>query len=1794
VVPISLAGAPSEQVAPLATAAGTPGAQGAAAAGSFLFRGPEVLYLSHTALSGVAGAASGVPPLAPAAPVATTTGPATVATAPPGAPTPAPAVPHPGAPVGAAVPLTPGVPQPIATLWPDLPDSFKLGVRGAADVDGVLYLFKGGRYVRADGSVPPADLNGVAGWPQTPAWKDGVVDLVGSGRGDGRVLLVRGGEYLEVDLARPAPGVVAGPAPLGAAFGGAFLAALQAPGGADAVLFGGATAAHGGPWVFQGPAVAGFDSAGAGGVRQWRSYVAHHFSPLWPATWNPVLAQAPSGRVGDLWAATPEGAILHHDGGGWTQTEGLATSVAAGADGSAYCVGVDLAQHNLYRWDEGSGSWGTVLQEAPTLVQVAVGTADQVLVRDAGNAVHQLQGTQLRAVPAMGAAVHIAANADGTVWGCDGIQPAAFRLIPEATAPPDALAAAGAVHKVASTGFGEAYLLVGEGAGAQPYRYDSPYVFKTSRPYPLSDNGIETGLGNLYVTVTDGAPGGPGGTSYVVALDVHTGQEVSRSGASPPETVYTKPVFDPLHEVVIVSPYAPGTAAGSPQLLGLDARDLTRVRWTISTEGGVAIAGPPTLQGTRLSFTDDRATVCMYDTGEAPDGTPVHRWTYALPVIPVGEYRLPQPVVSGDRVYAAWWTYDTSNQQQRLYLVTLDAATGAGPAGGPAAFTAIDAATASGRTFWFGILGGYTPTLAQVADGNQTRAVLFVNGGNTVWRIDVGAPNPARSYHLTGNQSLVTSGLAYGAGGLWFGDGAGTFYGLDDAMQPLPPTPLPLGGTAGDGAQIATTPVVYEGAPGGPVVFLGVFRPDRPAGLLAYDPATGHTVATATGRTSLTALSPAVADGVLYAGGGWSGDGTGTGVVAQVLGIRVDEAVQGLRDFVAESALLQDFDAAPAGQAQPANPQGTARYQTHLTVLDDARAPRPRTTVKVWADAPTALLINGTAFRVGPGDAQFAAAQTGPDGVVTIVSGAVAGTGAGAAPVSAAADVAAVPLRVWAPFMDPYERLVVFPDREFHNRLATTHATPAGQSGADDPTRINLSTAQSYGPLQRGGAPSGPSLFTPGERQQQPPQPQQVAQAIQTMTTATAGFPAGGASATAGRAASRGGAGAGAAWVRRETDTPGAAGRYLAYDDLPGARYSPVNTPSPRPVAVVQPAGLTYSGDDAGAAPPAYRPLTPAAAAAAIDALQGTPWEQSPQAPPHIRAAALAGARRGALGAGVGSWWSDFWDWLKGAAARITHFIVSVAEEVYVGIRYVVGTIVYVFKQVVHAVEEVAHAIGALFVALAKAIEKVLEALSVLFHFGEIVKTHTLIKNELLNRINGVPGNPAYPGLAAVVKGTVVPKVDGAFKDAAAGAAGALNALADRIGGAAPVGGMRGGGSTAHTTFSVGPRSGGAPSSLAVQGTWGLHKVTSGARAGAGSTSAGVRAAPGVRPGASAPAGALAAFYKGFAADVGAGGTLAGQWQTVRAGFEALHSGGDAGDFLKRGLAELLRALALLVDGILVVANAFVDGLLGLIDDLVALLFDAQSGLLTRELDIPVLSWLYEQLFGAPLTVLDVLMLVVAIPVTVIWRIVEGQWPSQSFGAAGATGGLGAGASGLVSLLSEADAVFSIALGFFAAGVDVWGLEAPPGVAWLSRLALGCSVVISGLSIPQLTAAAPSVYDWLDWGLSLAVGSVNALGVVTVEDPLSSAGLTALGSFLVAFLSTAQLCAFVAQFMNAPPPDALGDAALGLSLATAVPGIVNFVKLAGLPASAVVALVDVAMGFVAATVQLLLELESRP
>ena len=287
---------------------------------------------------------------------------------------------------------------------------------------------------------------------------------------------------------------------------------------------------------------------------------------------------------------------------------------------------------------------------------------------------------------------------------------------------------------------------------------------------------------------------------------------------------------------------------------------------------------------------------------------------------------------------------------------------------------------------------------------------------------------------------------------------------------------------------VRSTPVLYKDPQGGVTVLFGVFDPTGtlPSGLWGYDPANRNIASVATGITYVNVLSPSVTNGVIWAGG--------TAVVAkgdvpsQVFGIRVDELPQALRDFIIESQLMQDPDpSATGGSTDPSNPipPSVARYHTHLTVVDDLKAPRPHEPVKIWADKPdTVITVDGQPFTVGPGDTQYAAVKTGLDGSLVIVSNAT--------------DLFASALRVWASFMDPYERIVVNPDQEFHARVTTAH----GNTNDDDPDKVNLQTAHNY---------NGQPLFTSDEKSQG--QPQNCADAVGQMNKGV-GLSGGGSKAT--------------------------------------------------------------------------------------------------------------------------------------------------------------------------------------------------------------------------------------------------------------------------------------------------------------------------------------------------------------------------------------------------------------------------------------------------------------------------------------------------------------------------------------------------------------------------------------------------------------------------------------------------------------------------------------------------------
>ena len=616
-----------------------------------------------------------------------------------------------------------------------------------------------------------------------------------------------------------------------------------------------------------------------------------------------------------------------------------------------------------------------------------------------------------------------------------------------------------------------------------------------------------------------------------------------------------------------------------------------------------------------------------------------------------------------------------------------------------------------------------------------------------------------------------------------------------------------------------------------------------------------------------------------------------------------------------------------------------------------------------------------------------------------------------------------------------------------------------------------------------------------------------------------------------------------------------------------------MNVAANRAAVVLQTTGFSYSSDNTGALAPKFSMLNPAAATMAIDALDGTDWSTSAFAPQHVQAAAAAAAVGGQRLLG-GDFWTDFWDWLKGAVATVTHVIVSVAEDIYAGIRVIANGVAHVFNVIITGIEQVANAIGAFFIELGHLIEELIEALSVLFQFGHIIDTHNLIKTELLNRINGVAGNSNYPGFAALIQSWVVTPVNTFFETGEQTISTWLDSMANALGGT-PANGLAGGGSTVHSAFTATPGGGGTSSSTATQSNWALQKFSGGYGSTSQSATASSSSGPRLLDADDPIATAFTTFFNSLTDDP----VLSNQWQQVKTGGQGLANATSAADFIKQGIAELLRILAGLIDGVLAVTKGLVDALLGVITALVDTMFGG-NGLLVAPLDIPVLSWLYQLLFGEPLTILNAGLLLVSIPLTIIWRIIKGQWPSESL--ATTPGALG---STLAPVWQEffdiISGVFSFILGFVFAVGDAKGAGSVP-VLW-GRVGLAFSMLSSACSVPSYNKDTPTVLDWTSWALSLTGGLLNILGSVNFS-AATSTGVTELGPALLLAVSGLQMMVLGLMFdpaYNEVPPDPVSNAELGINIAAQLAGLINPLKLTSEIGAIIVAAVDFIMGIAA-------------
>lgn len=1676
-------------------------------------------------------------------------------------------------------------PTPIATTWPNLPDTFKLGVDGAASINGQLVLIKGGLYVPAAGGAVKK-LSDMANWPQTANWADGLIDAVyykPAGTVD-VFYLIRNGECIAANF--QSASITQGPQPVSTILPASLnstsidAAALWADG--IAFFFQGSTfvaTSQNASIQFAGPLYIG---AGVGMYDSFNTLDQKAFTL--PTQWFPALNHAPSGRAGGLWAAATNNTILQHDGERWNLMPGAGSSVAVGQDNSVFVVGTDA---NLYRWN-GTGYDALGGPGAP-LAQVSAGDAQHVWVRDTSNNVHRYQNNAFN-LQSLGAGVpaptHIAANADGTIWHCNSSNPNAYRLITEATSPSDTINVMGGgvvagVSKVATTGYGTAYCATSGPSGAQLYRYNAPYVFKSANAYSLFNrDGIVTGLGRVFMVAQTNlnTPNAPIQSS-LVALDAHTGAEIVRTPALPSGWQYSDVTFDPLLELIYVgtAPADNSDAQSQSQLLALDARTLNTVWSFTQTSGGSIVRGidsAPGLQGTLLAFGDRSGNLIVLDTQQAlsqsQQGQPIvelTEWSVSFTLFTSPGYiRMPTPVFMTDHVYGAIYNIpfnqnpSAATMQSSVYTHNTRSFLFDETAGLPdVTGNQEDLLTVMRRPAV--IVTGYHPALPEtpMLAVNHYSSIAVVDPTNSVPTQTFVLPSGYISTGLTvddgmraGQQLSTTPDLS--ALRLWFCDSLGNLWalglGANNQWTPQNSTPRQIQTSIYQSA----TPVLHKDPAGGATVLLGMLSIGANTNMLyGFDPDTGNLATLPTGQTSILALSKPTKSGVVYAGGidlsNLNNVPNASASVPQIFGIRIDTLLQGLRDFIADSQMMQDPDPnAPGGDlTDPSNPipPSRARYQTHITLVDNdplnpgATTALPFEPVKIWADQPTTIAVNGNTYDIGPGDADCAHVATGGDGTLVITSGYLASNDA--------PDLYATTLRLWAGFMNPYERVVVHPDYEFHVRVSQAHAN----AGDDNPDKPNLITAKSYAATKN--TPTPAPLFNAGEVSAG--QPQNCANAIAQMRSGV-GF---GTSTNSAQALLRRHAaqtsGAKSAPVSTQTTQ-----RYVAYTDTLGMGYHPDNAATTRPVAVVQPTGMTFikpQGQPTSAA--ALTTTSWSSAQSSIDALPAPaanpPW-------------ASAGALSAVTPMVARNIFTDFWNWLKNAietaVVEITHVIVSVANDVMVGIRLLVNGVEHVFKAVVKVLDDIASVIGALFNMLLKLVEDVIAVLGWFFEFGEFIKTHNALKTELLGRINQF-----NTSLVSGIKSAV----DSFFTEGETAIAGFFDTIRSQFGNQA-VEQQQKMGSTPHTALTVNASAGGT-SNQSVQGMWATQKLKSGMAGNAGTSSlAAVQTLGDTDP--------FTTFLDGFVASLTGNGTLAAVFNQFKSDATKLLSPKSAKQFLATLMSTLLDIIEAVLVGALALGQALVDGLLDALPSVLDALFGPQ-GLLTAQLNIPVLSWLYDKLFGEPLTFTNVVFLVTAIPVTLIYRIGYGMWPSSDPSQMNATGAQAPAfnfkALARVIGFFGGIAAFAVGIANFFVDIDADGDKS------FAQLGATISTLLAAASFPIADIKNLNRYEIAGFGIGICVAIFGIVGVISFKNTDTQKFMDKFVPILLCFMNIALLGVIITGQVKFPG----SEAAFIAGLLSTFPGIVNPLKLTKVEALVmIVGAVDVLAGIVICALNLVL------
>ena len=332
------------------------------------------------------------------------------------------------------------------------------------------------------------------------------------------------------------------------------------------------------------------------------------------------------------------------------------------------------------------------------------------------------------------------------------------------------------------------------------------------------------------------------------------------------------------------------------------------------------------------------------------------------------------------------------------------------------------------------------------------------------------------------------------------------------------------------------------------------------------------------------------------------------------------------------------------------------------------------------------------------------------------------------------------------------------------------------------------------------------------------------------------------------------------------------------------------------------------------------------------------------KAAPAARPASFALAARpaalqlGGLGDAIVVEAGDLFRWLESGVEAAISLVEDVAGKVW---HFVVKIADQVYSSLLDAVEKVVGAIEWIYNLIKTAIEDLIQFLEFLFEWNDILRTHRVMKNTFIqltqHSVDSLQGYKA--DIAAVFK---------ALQND-------VNKWAN-----IPSFGQTPAGTTASTPALAGQHS--APANL------GLHHYQGNA---ANATSS------------FTPASLTTSIFQDLLDLLNQEeATLTGAYSAIKTDIIEQFNDLSVTQIIQKFVAIVADTLLQTAENILLaVVDVFVQLTAGLIE------------LLTEPLDIPVLSWLYQELTGDQLSFLDVICLIGAIPATIVYKLAGGSAP---------------------------------------------------------------------------------------------------------------------------------------------------------------------------------------------------------